>query len=351
MMSPSENRRSRRPYETIPDDATDGDRGRQQPEPHLVHAQPIAGVQDEHRPGRPVRDVEGRRSSAPASASADGRRASGCPRPSRRRGWAARPHLSAGCSMTTRETSTAPSAKHAAFVANGRAIPAANRNAPIGGVRSWFVSRNAPCIRALAMPRSSRATRPGSSVLLAESANVSAVPRTNRATSTTAMLTVADDDRRDEHDEDDGATEVDDDDHPASVEPVGGRAAEDAEQQDRQVLAQQRHRDEERVARLRRDEQRTGRERDAVADVVDDATTTGASGSSRPSRAGARRSRRRRARGLRSPAEDTRPATAGTAHARDGALVERHDAAGQTLPGDVDSPASPMISAIRSGDG
>ena len=77
---------------------------------------------------------------------------------------------------TTRETSTAPSAKQAAFVANGSAMPTANRNAPIGGASSWFVSRNAPCIRAFAMPRSSRATRPGSSVLLAESAKVSAVP-------------------------------------------------------------------------------------------------------------------------------------------------------------------------------
>ena len=36
-------------------------------------------------------------------------------------------------------------------------MPAANRKAPIGGATSWFVSRNAPCIRALAMPRSSRA--------------------------------------------------------------------------------------------------------------------------------------------------------------------------------------------------
>ena len=69
-------------------------------------------------------------------------------------------------------------------------MPAANRKAPIGGTRSWFVRRNAPCIRAFAMPRSSRATRLGISVLLAESAKVSAVPRMNRTTSTAAMLTV-----------------------------------------------------------------------------------------------------------------------------------------------------------------
>ena len=29
-------------------------------------------------------------------------------------------------------------------------MPAANRNAPIGGATSWFVSRNAPCIREFA---------------------------------------------------------------------------------------------------------------------------------------------------------------------------------------------------------
>ena len=91
--------------------------------------------------------------------------------------------------VTTRDTRSAPRTKQAAFVANGRAMPAAKRNAPIGGATSWFVSTKAPCIRALAMPRSSRATRPGSRVLLAESANVSAVPRTNSATSTTRMFT------------------------------------------------------------------------------------------------------------------------------------------------------------------
>ncbi len=89
----------------------------------------------------------------------------------------------------TRDTSSAPRANAAAFVANGSAMPIANRNAPIGGATSWLVSTNALCILAFAMPRSSRATRLGRSVLLAESANVSAVPMANRATRTTAMLT------------------------------------------------------------------------------------------------------------------------------------------------------------------
>ena len=76
-----------------------------------------------------------------------------------------------------------------AFAANGIAIPVAKRNAPIGGATSWFVRRKAPCIRALARPSSSRSTRPGRKVLLAESANVSAVPRMNSVTRTTTMLT------------------------------------------------------------------------------------------------------------------------------------------------------------------
>ena len=92
--------------------------------------------------------------------------------------------------VTTRETRSAPRAKAAAFAANGRAMPAANRNAPIGGATSWLVSRNPPWSRALAIPRSSRVTRPGSSVLEAESAKVSAVPRMKSAASTTPMFTV-----------------------------------------------------------------------------------------------------------------------------------------------------------------
>ena len=49
---------------------------------------------------------------------------------------------------------------------------------------------NAPCIRALATPRSARATMPGRSVLLAESAKVSAAPSANSAARTMRMLTL-----------------------------------------------------------------------------------------------------------------------------------------------------------------
>ena len=89
----------------------------------------------------------------------------------------------------TRRIITAPSAKQAASVANGSAMPAANRNAPIGGAISWFVSSTPPVMRAFAMPRSSRRTIRGRMLWPPMSANVSAVPSTNRATSTATMLT------------------------------------------------------------------------------------------------------------------------------------------------------------------
>jgi len=70
-------------------------------------------------------------------------------------------------------------------------------------------------------------------------------------------------------DQSQGADDIDDDHHPASVEAVRGGATKHAEQQRRKVSAQDGHRDEERIARLRGNQQRAGREHDAVADVVD----------------------------------------------------------------------------------
>ena len=90
---------------------------------------------------------------------------------------------------TTREINSAPSAKAIALIPKGTAMPMANRNAPIGGPTSWLSSTNAPCMRELPMPRSSRCTTLGRSVLLAESANVSAVPRTKIVARTRTMLT------------------------------------------------------------------------------------------------------------------------------------------------------------------
>ena len=182
--------------------------------------------------------------------------------------------------VTTRETSTAPSTKQTAFVANGSAMPTANRKAPIGGATSWFVSRNAPC-----MPRVGDAEVLASHHARQERAAGRVGEGLGRAEDEQRDQDDGDadgpaHDRGDEDDQHDGPTEVDDDDHAPPVEAVRGGAAEDAEQQDRQVLAQDRHRDQERVAGLRGDEQRAGGEHDAVADVVDDRRPTGASGSS-----------------------------------------------------------------------
>ena len=54
------------------------------------------------------------------------------------------------------------------------------------------------------------------------------------------------------------------------MEPIGGGTTHDAEQQDWQVLAQQRHGDEEWIPRLRGDEQRARRQDDSIAGVVED---------------------------------------------------------------------------------
>ena len=119
-------------------------------------------------------------------------------------------------------------------------------------------------------PRSSRATRPGISVLLAESAKVSAVPSMNSATSTMAMLTVP-------------VTIVATRTASTTARPrfttttIRRRSTRSATAPPRtpnsrtgRYSAQQRHRDEQRVPCLRGDEQRTGRDGDAVAGVVDD---------------------------------------------------------------------------------
>ena len=130
MMSASENRRSSAPVGRRADDAADRDRGRQQPEADLAHAEPLAGVQDEHRPGRAERHVEGEDREGERPHRRVARRASGCPRPSRRGGCARSRTLGRASLVTTRETSTAPSAKQAAFVANGSAMPDREQERP-----------------------------------------------------------------------------------------------------------------------------------------------------------------------------------------------------------------------------
>ncbi len=78
------------------------------------------------------------------------------------------------------------------------------------------------------------------------------------------------DDREDEDDQGDGPAEIDRDHQSAPVEPVRGRAAQDAEQEDRELPAQHGQGHEERIAGLRRHEQGPRRQHDPVAEVVHD---------------------------------------------------------------------------------
>ena len=91
---------------------------------------------------------------------------------------------------TMRDTSTAPSATRTAWVRNGSAIAVANSAAPIGGPASWLTVMKPVWRRELPTARSWRSTSIGSSVLVVLSANTSAVPSRNIATSTIAIETV-----------------------------------------------------------------------------------------------------------------------------------------------------------------
>jgi len=64
--------------------------------------------------------------------------------------------------------------------------------------------------------------------------------------------------------------EVDPDDDPASVHPVRGSSGHEPEEQRRQHLGEQRHRDEQRIPGLGRHEQRAGGKGNPVAGVADD---------------------------------------------------------------------------------
>ncbi len=168
-----------------------------------------------------------------------------------------------------REMSSAPSSTNTAWVANGHAIPTANRAAPIGGPASWLTVMNPIWSRALAMREVVAVHDHRQQRDEALSANVSAVPSRNRATRRPARSrrcrwrsTATSSDEQ-------GAEQSTVDHEPSPVEPVGQRAGVQTEQQRRRPLQQRGQRHQERVVGLRRDEQRTGGEGDAVADVAD----------------------------------------------------------------------------------
>ena len=250
--------------------------------------------------------------------------------------------------------SSAPSAKQAASAANGRAIPTTNRAAPIGGAMSWLVSSTPPERRAFAMPRSSRRTSRGRRLPPPTSANVSAVPEQEQRDEDQPMFTLpvtivvarsASTAR---------AGQVDDDDDPDPVDPVGDDA-----RRERRTAAPGRS---GRGAPSRRgagrasggDEQRPGRERDAVPDVGQDGRREQPPERASEARRGDRLGQAGGGIGHRG---SLRGASRG-GHLR--AVRQR----GGTVPSwsvtmppvsgvqrTSTRPASPMISAIRSGDG
>ena len=105
--------------------------------------------------------------------------------------------------VAIRVTRRAPSSTTTAWARNGTAMPAANRTAPSGGSGHLVDGDEAGHAAGRCRRRGrASATSIGSSVLAVVSANTSAVPSRNIATSTSAMSTWSSDDRRGEHDQD-----------------------------------------------------------------------------------------------------------------------------------------------------
>ena len=345
MMSASENRRSRRPYERVPTIPPTAIAVVSSPKPTASMPEPLAGVQDEHRPRRAERDVEGedRERERPH------RRV--CQQPAEPLGHVRRRMLD----------------RLARRLARRRLVTTRRRAARRARSRPRWSRTAAPCRRRTGTRRSaarragsSAGTRPaagrsrcpgpraatsrGRSVLLAESANVSAVPRTNSATRTTAMLDRAADDRGREQPPGRRArtrlttTTIRRRSNRSATAPAstpnrsGGRSGSRASETRNGSLV------------CEATSSGPGGERDPVADVGDDGRRRAASGSSGRGAAG-RRSRRRGRTGT-ARREDTGGSAPGN-----GPLVERHDPAGQAPPVTSTRPASRMISAIRSGDG
>ena len=226
--------------------------GREQAEADRAEPEPLAGVQDEHRPGRAEGDVEDedrQHQGADGGVVAHPAEALGdlvADRRSRAPGRA----RCAGSAI--RLTSSAPAATSTAWPTNG--TPCRSRTAPrrCGGPTSWLSVMNPAWIRELASTRSSRCTSIGSSVCDALSAKTSAVAEHEEGDEDDRDRDGAGDDRGGDHGQHDGAQHVDGHDDQPPVEAVGQRPGVQAEQQRRQPLDQRRQRDEERRRRSAR---------------------------------------------------------------------------------------------------
>ena len=209
-------------------------RGREQPEPDLVHAELIARVQHEHRPRRAERDVERedregerphrRGADEPADALAHLRAAG----PGRlgRRASGARAVSSRWCTHDAGHERPRPKAKHAALAANGSAIPIDEQERADRWRDELVRGRKAPCSRALAMPevlarhdarQQAAARRVGERLGRAQDEqDAKDERRCSRCPSTIVAAR-----NPSEHER---AAEVDDDDDAAPVHPVRGGA-------------------------------------------------------------------------------------------------------------------------------
>ena len=172
-----------------------------------------------------------------------------------------------GRSADPRTRAPRPTAMQTTVTTNGHTMATEKSRAPTAGPTSWLPVIMPAIRRALAMPRSRLSTSIGVSVPAVASTNVSAVPRASMATSTMAMLTcpVAITAHR-----------------PASTSPRTALAtiitsrrssrsasapAKRPDEQPRRLEGHHRRGDEDRAPGLRGDEQRTGCDQHAVAEV------------------------------------------------------------------------------------
>ena len=168
----------------------------------------------------------------------------------------------------TRSTSRTLSTMQVPWVTNGSARPSPNSRAPTGGPASWLKVTMPVISRALATPRLAlrhdhREQGRGRGVR-----ERLPHPEQEHRRQHHGDVDLVGDDRADQDGDDDDAAQVGDGHQPTAVDPVGDDAGEQAEEEEREVLQHRGERDQERVTRLRGDEQRPGRDLEAVGDVA-----------------------------------------------------------------------------------
>ena len=193
-----------------------------------------------------------------------------------------------------RATSSAPAPTSTAMPTIGSAAPIANSAAPIGGPASWLTVMNPACSRALAMREVVARDEHRQQGVRGVVGEHLGRPEHEERDQHEADGDCPGDDRRRDHAEHHRPDDVDDDHEQPTVEPIRERAGVEAEQELRQPLEERRQRHQPGVARLRRHQQRTGRDADAVAQVRAPRGAQQPAEPVRPRRAGATVSKKRR---------------------------------------------------------